>query len=112
MSLSIAGRPEMCIGNNTNGSQLTYTVCGFPMPKVTWGFTKSSINKSINATERNDLFYAFDYSLSLKPDMCEKDLYFEAAGYKNITISWSEKVKKDCKSQFYLPYCEILLLQN
>ena len=44
--------------------------------------------------------------------MCEKDLYFEAAGYKNITISWSEKVKKDCKSQFYLPYCEILLLQN
>lgn len=103
--MSVAGRPEMCIGNNTNGSQLTYTVCGFPMPKVTWGFTKSSINKSINATERNDLFYAFDYSLSLKPDMCEKDLYFEAAGYKNITISWSEKVKKDCKSQFYLPYC-------
>ena len=86
------------MGNNTIGSQLTYTVCGVPMPKVSWGFTKSSVNNSINATKRNDAYYAHDYSLSIKPDMCEKVLHFHAVGYKDITISWSKKVKKDCKS--------------
>ena len=89
------------MANDANGSHFTYTVCGFPVPKITWGFMEGGINNSINATKRNDLYYAHDYSLSLKPDMYEKRLHLEAVGYKNITISWSKKVKKDSKSHFY-----------
>ena len=97
----------MCIGNNTDESQLTYTVCGFPAPNVTWGSTKGIMNNAINATKRDDLYYAHDYSLPIKPNMCEKVLHFKAAGFKGIIISWSKKVEKDCKSQFHSPYYEI-----
>ena len=98
---SIVGQPELCIDNNTDGSQLTYTVCGFPVPNVIWGFTKEIINNSVNATKRNDLYYAHDYTLSIKPNMCAKVLHFKAVGYKDITISWTKKVQKDCKFQLY-----------
>ena len=108
--MTIAGGPETCIGNYTDESQLTYTVCGFPAPSVTWGFTKDSINKPINVTKRDDLYYAHDYSLSITPNMCEKVLHFKAVGYKNKTTSWRKEIKKDCKSQFYSPYCEIKYL--
>ena len=100
-SFSMAGPPKLCMANDANGSHLTYTVCGFPVPKITWGFMESGINNFINATKRNDLYYAHDYSLSLTPDMYEKRLHLEAVGCKSITISWSKKVKKDCKSHFY-----------
>ena len=109
-SFSTAGPPKLCMDNNTNGTHLTYTVCGFPVPKVTWNFMEGGATNFINATKRNDLYYAHDYSLSVTPDMYEKALYFQAVGYKHIIISWSKKVKKDCKSQFHSPYREIKYL--
>ena len=33
--------------------------------------------------------------------MCAKVLHFKAVGYKDITISWTKKVQKDCKFQLY-----------
>ena len=72
----MVGPPKLCIANNTNGSQITYTVCGFPVPKTTWNFTEDSAYKSINATKRDDVYYAHDYSLSITAVMCEKVLQF------------------------------------
>ena len=103
-SFSIAGPPELS-GRNTNGSQLTYTVYGVPEPKVTWGFSEDSITNAINSTERNDVYYAHDYSLSIMPNMCGKTLHFEAVGYRGKIITWSGNIEKYCKSQFYSPFC-------
>ena len=101
----MAGPPKLCMADNTNESHLKYTICGFPMPKVTWGFTEGSIINSIIGTKRNDLYYAHDYLLYIVPDMCGKVLHFEAVGYKAVTISWRKFIKKDCKSQFHSTYC-------
>ena len=68
----------------------------FPCQRYTWGFTKGSINSSINAAKRNDLYYAHDYSLFITPNICAKVLHFKAVIYKDIIISWSKEVEKDC----------------
>ena len=106
----MAGPPKLCMVNNTNESHLKYTVCGVPVPKVTWGFTEGSTINSIIGTKREDLCYAHDYSLSIVPNMCGKVLHFDAVGYNNIKISWRKKLKKDGKSQFCLLYSEIKYL--
>ena len=99
-SFPITGPAELCFGNAINESQLTYTVCGFPRPTVSWGFTENSTNTSLNGTARSDVYYAHDYSLYLTSNMCVMMLHFIAVGYNRKEISWSIKTK-DCKPQFY-----------
>ena len=94
----------MCIGNTTSVSRLTFTLCGVPKPSVSWGFLEKNIKNSINATERNDVHYAHDYSLLLNDNMCGKAIYFKAVGYNNETFSWNTTHGKKCKLVFYLQY--------
>ena len=86
------------MSNVTNETQLSYTVCGFPMPTVTWGSTENSTDGLINGTTQNDTYYAHKYRLFVTPDMCDV-LFFKAVGYKNKTVSWRKNMK-NCKPQF------------
>lgn len=104
LSLSIAGPPELCMGNITNESQFTYTVCGVPRPTVVWGFMENDTKHPINATERPGIHYAHDYSLYTNSDMCGKDIYFKAVGYNNETYSWMGTHNMDCELLFDLCY--------
>lgn len=98
----IIGQPEFCIGNTTNGPQLKFTLCGVPKPNVTWGFLQNDTKNSINATERDDVYYAHDYSLSITPDMCAKTVYFKAVGYNKKTLSWNSTHNLNCESLLLL----------
>ena len=86
------------MSNVTNETRLSYTVCGFPMPTVTWGFTENITDALINGTTQNDTYYAHKYRLFVTPDMCDV-LFFKAVGYKNKTVSWKKNMK-NCKPQF------------
>ena len=91
--------------NESDDSQLKFTVCGIPVPSVKWGIMNSSLQNSLKvAMTRNDTYYAHDYVFSPMPELCEKVVYFEANGYNSNTLSWKKKIKKGCKSHFYLSF--------
>ena len=80
-SFSIARPLQLCMGNFTNETQLSYTVCGLPMPTVTLGSTEKITDGLISDTTINDTYYAHKYCLFVSPDRCEV-LFFKVVGYK------------------------------
>ena len=88
------------MSNSSDDAQLKYTVCGVPVPIVKWGLLEKNINSFVNATKRNDIFYAHDYVLTLTADMCDKVLYFRADSYNGKICLWKKKIKR-CKWHLY-----------
>ena len=97
------------MGNFTNETHLSYTVCGFPMPTVTWGSTENIADGFINGSTKNVTYYAHKYGLFVTLNMCDV-LFFKAVGYKNKTISWRKNMK-NCKHQFYSLYFQGIIFR-
>lgn len=74
-----------------------------------WGYSENDIKIPINATKRNDVYYAHDYSLSLNKIVCGNAVYFKAVNHNNETLSWKATHKKKCESLFYLQYHNYLV---
>ena len=89
------GGPEFC-GDNVShvSSEIQFTLCGFPTPKVLWSYDTKQTYTTLNANANKDKAYVNFFALAVNSNVC---VHFLAIGDKGKTLSWKKKLDLACK---------------
>ena len=101
------GGPYVCRESNTlqnytceTGNEIfaNITLCGKPYPQVTWFIGDNKLNRSVDESMKSQHQYTYSFNEKVTPDMCGKDISYEAIGYTGT--------KKEIVSKVLLIKCK------